>query len=61
MRTIPSTGYILPKWEMTEQYRATAIAYMKREKVDIVENKNGKKYDLEELVDAATSYTEKAK
>lgn len=30
-------------------YRATAIAYMKREKVDVVENTNGEFYTLQQL------------
>jgi len=43
---IPGDGYILPLWGMKSQYRATAIAYMKRENVLTVENSNGRFYTL---------------
>ena len=51
----PSKGYKLPLWEVTG-YRATAIAYMCREKVSCVENINGKTYSLAELKQALVKF-----
>ena len=51
----PPKGYKLPLWELTG-YRATAIAYMCREKVSFVENVNGKIYSLAELKQALVKF-----
>jgi len=45
----PKKGYILPLWEKSNSYRATAIAYMQREKRPFIENSNGKVYSLSRL------------
>jgi hypothetical protein len=44
----PTHGYILKKWNTTG-YRATAHAYMKREKLTEVEHINGRWYTLKEI------------
>ena len=44
----PDKGYILKKWN-TQGYRATAIAYMQRENVNLIENIDGNFYNLETL------------
>jgi len=49
---IPSGGYILPLWEQSHAYRATAHAYMKREKIYFVENVNGETYNLTQIENA---------
>jgi hypothetical protein len=55
----PIRGYSLPVWEngsnklFSHAYRATAIAYMKREMINAVENHNGFIYTLEELEEAS--------
>lgn len=46
---IPTTGYILPLWGLNYQYRATALAYMKRENVVFVENINGERYSIHQI------------
>lgn len=48
-RTLPEQGYILPIWDQTGSYRATAIAYLEREGLFTVEHENGNWYTLEEL------------
>ena len=52
--TPPPRGYILPIWDQSGQYRATAIAYMQREKVSSVKNANGETYTLDQLQKAVT-------
>ena len=47
--TAPERGYILHFWNDEDAYRSTALAYMERENVKIIENKNGKKYTYEEI------------
>lgn len=46
---IPDRGYILPLWDSYGNYRATAIAYMQREKIDFVEHANGETYSFAQL------------
>ncbi len=46
---VPTTGYILDRWEQTKQYRATALAYMQRENLKEVKHENGNTYTLEEV------------
>lgn len=45
----PVRGYILPLWNSSNNYRATASAYLQRETVQRVENSNGFHYSLAEL------------
>jgi hypothetical protein len=45
---IPQKGYIFKNWNISG-YRATAIAYLKREGLNSVENINGRWYSLKEL------------
>ena len=52
MKSIPTEGYKLPKWNMGGQYRATALSYMKREGVEYVENSNGETYSLTQIESA---------
>jgi len=47
--TAPQDGYILPKWNESGSYRATAVAYMEREAMGEVENQDGNTYTLEHL------------
>ena len=47
----PPAGYILPKWNQRNQYRATALAYLQREKDDFVEHYNGHFYSIEDIKD----------
>ena len=48
----PTFGYILPKWNQSGQYRATALAYLQREKEDFVQHFNGYFYSINDLKDA---------
>lgn len=48
---IPSQGYILKNWDMTG-YRATAHAYLKREGLSFVENKDGNWYSIFQIENA---------
>jgi len=48
----PTQGYILPKWDKANAYRATAIAYLQSEEVAHVEHSNGHHYSLKELQEA---------
>ena len=48
---VPSDSFILKKWGI-KGYRATAVAYLKRKKLDSVEHTNGRWYSLRELEDA---------
>lgn len=48
---IPSQGYILKKWNQIG-YRATALAYLKREKKYTIEHVNGRWYTLKEIKNA---------
>lgn len=45
----PTHGYFIPLWNSNRNYRATAVAYMKRENIKQVKNKDGKFYTLEQL------------
>lgn len=45
----PSFGYYLNKWGSCLGYRATAIAYMEREKLKEIAHQNGNSYSLVEL------------
>ena len=45
----PTQGYILPKWNMTGRYRATAQSYMERENIGFVENENGETYSKAQI------------
>lgn len=50
----PKQGYKLPLWDHgvfknINEYRSTALAYLEREGVDLVENSNGFNYSKEEL------------
>lgn len=47
---IPSTGYTLPLWKQGNQYRATALAYMEREKVNSVYNSITKRHYQKETI-----------
>jgi hypothetical protein len=49
METAPTRGYILPLWKDTNAYRATALAYMLREKINTVENINGRTYTIADI------------
>lgn len=49
---VPTTGYILKNWDIRGAYRATAIAYLQREKIFAVENTNGNYYNLLQLKNA---------
>jgi len=49
--TTPTQGYILKNWNISG-YRATAVAYLKREGLWTVEHNNGRWYSLKELEDA---------
>ena len=51
-KKVPTHGYMLTLWGDGYSYRATAIAYMKREGLKQVTNKNGKNYFLNELEEA---------
>ena len=51
----PSYGYKLPLWH-TSGYRATAVAYMQREKVSFIEHINGKTYSLQALKNDLVGY-----
>lgn len=53
----PKRGYDLPLWEQAGQYRATALAYMKRENVAEIQNSNGCTYTLKEIEQQTTGYT----
>lgn len=57
---IPSNGYRLEKWEQIG-YRATAIAYMKRENVSSVKNTNGNEYSLQQLENAIIGQNTKSR
>ena len=48
---IPSEGYKVPKG-YGYGYRATAIAYLQREKLSTIEHINGNLYTLEQLIKA---------
>lgn len=53
----PTIGYILPKWNQRNRYRATAIAYMERENEVVIQHSNGNWYTLGQLRTASISYT----
>ena len=50
--SVPNKGYNLPKWDITNSYRATAYGYMKREGVNKVTNINGKTYSISTIENA---------
>lgn len=56
MRTVPTKGYILPKG-YGYNYRSTALAYMKREGVNFVNNIDGETYSLKEIENAIINNT----
>ena len=47
----PTLGYNLTKWGVTG-YRSTALAYLKREGLDSVQNINGSWYSLTDIESA---------
>ena len=49
---VPTDGYILPLWNRKGAYRATALAYMKREIVKEVEHYKGRWYTLNQIESA---------
>jgi hypothetical protein len=53
---IPPNGYILTDWDMNKAWRATALAYMQREKKDQVTHENGLTYTYEQIRDAVLGY-----
>jgi hypothetical protein len=48
---VPTFGYILEKWDQVG-YRSTAYAYLKRENLSIVKNRNGKTYTIYQIENA---------
>jgi len=52
--TPPKDGYILTLWNLKNSYRATALAYMERENIKQVENKDGKNYFINDIKKAIT-------
>ena len=50
-KTAPISGYILKNWDLVG-YRSTAHAYLKREGLLSVENKDGNTYTLKEIEDS---------
>jgi hypothetical protein len=53
---IPIDGYILERWGQKGVYRATAFAYMQREKLDKVTHNNGQTYTFNEIESAMIGY-----
>lgn len=53
---VPARGYKLTLWGTGNDYRSTAIAYLKREGLTFVENSNGKTYSLAQLEGATIKW-----
>ena len=52
----PTRGYILPIWANADAYRATAHAYMKREGVTEVSNRDGNTYSIDQIEKSLTGF-----
>lgn len=53
---VPTHGYIFASRPQYYEYRSTALAYMEREGLTTVSNKDGKTYTIEQLKDAIIGY-----
>ena len=49
MNNVPTKGYVLHLWGITNCYRATALAYMQRNNLKQVTNTDGRNYFLSEI------------
>jgi len=51
----PKDGYLLKLWKQ-KAYRATALAYLQRENLTVIENENGEFYNIDQLKNSIINY-----